>query len=253
MPRTKQALLIINGAVRWLLCMVVPGLGNVPVVAAAPEIHGALAITSEPIFRGLSLSDRQPALQADVHLQAATTTAGVWLSRSKHVNGYYASFEADGYVDQALPLSTSWVLHAGYTRYTYPQGRQFFNYDYDEWRVAANYTDRLVLSVVYSPDTAARGSYNTIRNHRWIGYQAVWRQPVWTGTNSVWSLTGSVGAYQWLGLKDGDYLAWSAGAAWRPGSFDLSVSYVDVDSRTKRLYGTYAADGRVIVSAGWRF
>jgi len=205
-----------------------PNLVYMSVAAAAPEIHGALAITSEYVFRGLSLSDRQPALQADVHAQAAATTSSVWLSKSKRAEGYYASMEADAYVGQALPLSTSWVLHAGYTRYIYPEGRQFLNYDYDELRVAANCTDRVALSVVYSPDAVARGAYASIRNHRWVGYQAVWRQPLWTRTNSVWSLTGSVGAYRWLGLVECDYLAWSAGAAWRPGAFDLSVSYVDV-------------------------
>lgn len=221
-----------------------------PTQVQAVDFGGAAAVTSDYVFRGLSQSDGETALQADLHLTGVTGwIAGVWASKSREQPGYYASLEIDAYLGHFWELRDPWSARITYLRYTYPEGRRYLDYDYDELVASLAYSDRIALNVAWSPDATQISTRGIAENRRMFSYEATVRQPVW----GPFALTASAGYYDLHDLFGEHYWAWSGGMEWQLRQLTLAFTYFGVDARGRELFYGRAADGKSAATAIWRF
>src|SRR5919108_484609 len=98
---------------RWALLGWALMTAGAPPAAAAPgdarTWGGNLAVTSDFIYRGLSESSGDPALQADLHADTSGGTfGGVWASTRDHSLDPYAGYDLEIYLGLRLDLGNAW-------------------------------------------------------------------------------------------------------------------------------------------------
>lgn len=198
-----------------------------PLVAAAEEasspISGSLAVVSDYRYRGYSLSDEQPALQAEL----TYTTKGGWYADAftSTIDEYAGPGDAHGAtveLDFAVgrgfsALGADWDVAASV--YTYPgaSGLSFW-----ELPVSASKTWGSLTGTVgfeYAPAQSALGD----RDSRYTYLAASWAPETWPV-----SLNASVG------LEDGAFadhkLDWALGVSRDIGPVSLQLQYIDADA-----------------------
>lgn len=108
-----------------------------------------LAVTSDYIFRGISNSNRQPALQGGVDfVHPDGWYVGGWASNVDFRDGGEAKVEIDGYFGYAASVGKfSW--NTGWMAYVYPGASQSLRYD----------TQRLSAGMQYDLSAALVGLY----------------------------------------------------------------------------------------------
>lgn len=121
-------------------------------LGAAPAHAGLtanLAFTSDYIFRGISNSNRHPALQGGVdYVHTSGWYAGSWVSSVDFNDGGEAKVEVDGYFGHAGSVGNlSW--NAGWLAYVYPGAQQSLQYD----------SQKLLAGVQYDLSAAVIGLY----------------------------------------------------------------------------------------------
>lgn len=102
--------------------------------AALAEVNlsGEAAITNNYIWRGITQSDDNAAVQAGIELESHGLFGGVWAS-SVDFNDNEASLEIDGYGGYRFNLSEALTAEIGGIYYHYPSVPSSFNYDF--WEV----------------------------------------------------------------------------------------------------------------------
>jgi uncharacterized protein (TIGR02001 family) len=83
------------------------------------------ALYSQYIFRGLTQTDKHPAVQGGLdYAHASGFYAGLWGSNVSWISdftpGVSASLELDTYLGYKMSFGEDWALDAGYLRYNYP-------------------------------------------------------------------------------------------------------------------------------------
>ena len=210
------------------------------------SLSGTVAFATEYVFRGISQTDEEPAVQAslDYSIGPAEGTSlylGAWGSNVDFNDDDQAHLELDLYGGIKGKLAgLGWDLGAIY--YAYPGAADRLDYDFVEGKAALGYDfgpAALTGSAFYSPDYFA-GSGDAVYL---LGQVAV---PLPYGL----ALTGQVG-HQWVednarfGLPD--YLTWSAGLGWTVvEGLTLGVAYHDTDIGGARC--DQICDGRLVAS-----
>jgi uncharacterized protein (TIGR02001 family) len=129
---------------------------------AQAQFSSTVAVVSDYDFRGVSLSARDPALQASLDYTFGDSgfSAGAWASNVDFGPDYDADLEVDYYVDYERALTDTFSLAAGISLYTYPSSdvdsspeayvgfgagdfelRQWFTDDYSALGQTALYTE----------------------------------------------------------------------------------------------------------------
>jgi uncharacterized protein (TIGR02001 family) len=92
------------------------------VTGAQAELSSTVDVVSDYDFRGISLSARDPALQASLDYTFGDSgfSAGAWASNVDFGQDFDADLEVDYYVDYERALNDTFALHAGISLYTYP-------------------------------------------------------------------------------------------------------------------------------------
>jgi uncharacterized protein (TIGR02001 family) len=225
------------------------GLVAVPALAAEP-VGGAVVLTSDYVFRGVSQSDGAAAAQADVHLRSARGWfAGVWTSTADPPPGNVGNYEINLYAGRSWDLSERWAASVSYVRYFYPNSPAHGRYDADEVSVSLKFDDRLALTAAVSPNATRYSSYGWAARGRALSYEASLRQPALRPV----SIIAAVGYYDTQALFRASYWAWNAGFSAQAGPVEFTLNRFGVDATGRRLFDTYAADGRWALSATWRF
>jgi uncharacterized protein (TIGR02001 family) len=230
----------------WLAAI---GLAGVP-AHAAESWGGALLLTNDYVFRGVSQTDHGAAAQADVHVRSAQGWfAGVWSSTANPPPGYIASYEVNVYAGRGWALSDRWAASVRYVRYLYPNSPAHGRYDSDEVAATLNFEDRIAMTVAYTPNATRYSNSGWAFRRRALAYEAALRQHV-VGPVSV---LAAVGYYDTHALFGASYWAWSAGLSAQAGPVELTLARFGVDAHGRRLFDADAADGRWVLSAAWRF
>ncbi len=179
---------------------------------------GSVTLTSDYVFRGISQTDEEPAIQAGLNLEHASGFyAGVWGSNVDF--GGDEDIEIDyilGFSNEVEGLS---YTVAGYY-YTYPGVDSDLDYDYFEAGLNLSYTADMVTptaSLYYSPD-------------------------FFGGTGEAWYITAglsvaptdAISVYANVGLQTvedvpDDVLDWNIGASYSVEAFTFDVKYTDTD------------------------
>lgn len=185
--------------------------------AANAEVSGHVALTSEYIYRGLSWSDGNPALQAGVDYEHDSGFfGGLWATTVDLSNPtgrrdlefvYYLGYHFAS--DSPVGVSASLV------QYTYPDDSSNVNYDYlqalltTSWKgysLEVGYTEELYGFDVSSHHVELRGD---------------WAMP------NAWIVSAGLG-YQDSGtLADNNHLYWDVGASARFSRVTVDLRWYD--------------------------
>ncbi len=230
-----------------LMLLSVPALAEDGLVPGG--IAGSAALTTDYLFRGISQTDNDPAVQVGLEWGAdvgsVSPYVGVWGS---NLNFTDANIELDWTAGLRGKIGEmTWDL--GLIYYTYPSARSALNYDYVEIGGKLGYDfGKAVLTVGlnYSPDFfAASGDA--------VYLQANLDVPL------PWGLvaTGHVGR-QWIdnNARFGapDYSDWSLGVAKEVLGLTLGLAYADTSlSKGQCFGGTTLCSGRVLANVTKKF
>jgi uncharacterized protein (TIGR02001 family) len=203
---------------------------------SAFDINATITAVSDYRFRGISLSDKDPALQASVDVEHKSGIyGGVWASTIKNSP---ADVETDlyaGWRGKAGALG----LDVGATAYLYPGGADL---DYVEILASASYTlgpAELKVGAGYAPDQSNLGGKDNIYGYTDVGV-GVPNTPV------------TVKAH--VGYEDGSLAGprgkkwdWSLGADVVVDRFTLGLSYVDTN--VDRVFDPRKQAGATVVAS----
>ena len=216
------------------------------------EFYGSVALTSNYMFRGISQTDNQPAIQGslnykvDTGLAGISVSGGVWGSNVDFNDGDEAQVELDwsfGLTGEFGDTGLGWTLGGIY--YNYPGARGNLNYDYWEVYPALTYSPieslALMVAMNYSPDYFAGSGDGYYPNAT-----AIYTVP---GIPTEWftlKLNGGI-AYQFIDDNDRfnapSYLTWTLGFTVNVKGVDATFAYVDTDIHKRDCFpGTSTRD-----------
>lgn len=203
---------------------------------AQHSFSGTLDVVSDYDFRGVSQTDRGPALQLGGRYDHEIGFyAGIWASNVDFADDSGADLEVDLYFGFQADVAEGINLDFGVTRYTYPGTRRGVNFDYNEFIGRITFAETFYGEIGYSADvfrSGARGIYYA-GGTEWVMPADV-------------TLDARLGYYDLDRALDDSYLEWSLGATRSFGPVDLSLRYHDTDGSGEDLFGK-AAKARLIL------
>lgn len=234
------------------------------VCPAAIDAGGSVAVTSDDVYRGVSMTCGHPAAQADVHARELGASGwaafvGVWGSAGLDDRRCGSAKELDFYAGYNLALGPDLSATFTYTRYAFPGG-DYSNphlagerYDYDQLAMSWDIMDRLYLTAAWTPDALGYEQYEdtfeTEQNRSAFSYGAEWRQPLVS-----WLSLEAGGGYDRMADPFGTgYGFWNLGLAHQAGQLEVDLGYFRTSDRAERLFGPESAGGRVSATVLWRF
>jgi uncharacterized protein (TIGR02001 family) len=217
--------------------------------AAHAEVTANVALTTDYVFRGVSLSDNGPAIQGGFDWSSDMFYAGVW--GSNVVEG----MELDAYVG-VTPTTGPVAWDLGLIGYFYPgaddDGAEF---DYYELMVGAgiDLTDQFAVGakVFYSDDNfgnTGEATYYEINGS--YAFTDAFAIDAAFGNQTIENPDGAIG-----GALEDDYNTWNIGAAYAIHGFTLDLRYHDTDIDEGSdiefyTYGPASYDGAVVLTIG---
>jgi uncharacterized protein (TIGR02001 family) len=218
--------------------------------SAAPSLEGAVVVTSDYVFRGVSQTDGTAAAQADLHVRSdGGWFAGLWTSTVDPPPGDVASYEVDLYAGRSWEVADRWVASVSYIHYMYPNTPARHQYDSDEGSVSARFDDRIALTATYSPNAIRYATGGWSARARMLAYELSLRQPL----GGPVALVGGIGYYDTRALFNAAYAAWNLGLSAHASPFDFTLMRFGVNATARNLFGYDAADHRWVVTASWHF
>ncbi len=207
------------------------------------QISGNVALTSDYRFRGISQSDKNPAIQGGFDIEFSPGFYfGTWGSSVDFDNSvdYDGSLELDYYGGWSSAIGdTDFGIDVGYIWYDYP-GDSGDEGDYGEVYVAGSWKD-LSVGVNYSDDYyggtgkfwyyAADYSFSLFENFS-VGLHV--------GYNDFDK------ADEFLSNNQDSYTDWSVSLGYSWAGVDFSVAYVDTDLDDEDVYDTNWADSTAV-------
>ncbi len=222
------------------------------------QLSSTLTLVSDYEFRGVSLAEGDPALQASLdYAFDGGFSLGVWASNLDYGDEYDGSFELDFYADYSREISPSLAWSAGVTAYTYPDS---------EGRVASATQPGLLEIEDYIEgyvDVTAWG-WNAAQwyTHDYGGLGA---SALYSELNYTHELVSRVTLTAHLGYSWGDYwndttqgggelLDYSLGAQWTLGQFTLAGKLTGTDAGDREITsGAFRNDARLVFSVETTF
>lgn len=219
-----------------------------PGAAGSDDWHGSIAVTSDYVFRGVSQTQGDGALQGDLHYDwAAGAFVGVWGSSIKPPFDTYGQLELNAYAGWSFVLGTDWASRLSYVRYLHPDAYGPNDYDYGDFTAQLSWRDRLSASLAWSPDLLRFGPWGySERGDAWAMELAL-RQPL----GASWAVTLGGGLYDQP--ADIRYAAWNAGLAWQANAFGAELGFFRADGDARYVLGSTSAGDRWSLTALWRF
>ncbi len=124
-------------------------------VQAAGQVSGSVALLSDNRFRGVSLSDRQPALQGEIAYDHVSGLYAGALASTVRIEGTDSNLSAQIYTGFAHALGQRASFDLGVAGYFYPESTTLGNYNYGEVFVGGA-LDRVHVRLHYSDDYFGR-------------------------------------------------------------------------------------------------
>lgn len=211
---------------------------------------GDLTLTSDYIFRGISQSADQPALQGDLHLSTADGTfAGLFASTLRKISQHGANYELEEYVGHRFDLSPLWSTTVTAVNYSYRAGNIPFSNDYQEISAALSYLDLWTVSVAMSPNTVRyAGGYRLGRYASYVA-DASAQLPL---VGPLFATAG-VGYYTLAGPFGTGYAYGNAGLAVEYKAWRLDAAYYVTQVRSQYLFPYGQARNHFAATLSWHF
>jgi uncharacterized protein (TIGR02001 family) len=228
--------------VKWVVASVALAVSG---AASAGEWSSTITAISDYDFRGVSLSAKDPALQASVDWAADNGFyAGAWASNLDYGSEYDGNLELDLYAGYAGETGTGLGYDAGLVYYTYP----------------GSSSSATQSKIEAYPEVYVGLSYGMFEVKQWVADYPGSSNDIGLYTEA--SVTFEPAENFSIGLHAGysygdyfknvEYLDYSVSLGYTLGNFGLELKYVDNDiSRNSPLYSNgnvFSTDGRVIFS-----
>ena len=217
---------------------------------AFAEVSSTVTLINDYDFRGISLSAKDPALQASVdYANDSGFNAGVWASNADFGPGYDVDYEVDLYAGFSGGAEDGLGWSAGIVYYMWPGGQYpastgFDDLDYPEIFAGLTY-GMFSGKAWYSNDYSATDE---------DGYYFEGNVSVPLPANFTLNLHAgySVGDY-WKDVNGDEPLDYSVGVGYTTGHFNLNLKYVDTESDVITKSDAFNNEGRVIFSIATTF
>ena len=204
----------------------------------ASNLSWNLSVTSDYVFRGITQTDFDPALQGglDYVFGGSGWYVGAWASNIDFAASDGPDIELDTYVGYGTSLSDEWAVDMHAVQYTYiGEQDSYGSLDYTEFFVGTTFNDMLTLTLAYAPDYANAGLSST-----YLGVAGSWE------VGSGVSLNAGVG-HSKFSDDAGSYTDFNLGVSRSFGPVEAALTYYDttgdfVDS----LYDGKASDQVVL-------
>jgi uncharacterized protein (TIGR02001 family) len=217
---------------------------------AAESWGGSLAVTSDYLVRGISRSNEEPALQADLHVATdGGLIGGIFSSSVQLDSGDQRSAELSAFLGRAWQLSGAWRAKLLASYYGYLNSDAGSQYNYAELGFEATFDEWLDIDVVYSPD-APRYVYGR-------GLARVTSKTAEISGRTPWShhlaATAGAGYSELSGPGGSGYAYWSAGGVLDLAPWSFSLTYVNTSAEATALFYSEAVHNRWSATVIWRF
>jgi len=212
---------------------------------------GQLNLTSDYIYRGLSESNGNAALQGDLHVSQGGLFAGVWASTRDSSLIPYGDYDLEVYLGKRFDLGTEWTASLS-ARSHYFINSSGLSDDYQEVSASIAWLDRWTFSVSAIPNAV-----------RWYGYTRLGRAPAWVAeTSAQWLVhgglfvTGGAGYYyssSITGVPGAGYVYGNAGLAYEYRQWRLELGYYFAQNEAQEIFPYPALSRHVAGTLSWRF
>ncbi len=208
--------------------------------------QGNVTGVSDYVFRGISLSDQNPAVQPSFTVSHSSGFYGnVWGSSNDDFNN-----PGDG-INKEVDYTLGWSrdvakdanidLHA--VRYTYPGSNPGFGIDYNEYFVKATFFKNYFAMFSYANDYANSGhsaTYYQIGGSWGLGETGI-------------TVNATAGYSDLNNVVHDSYYNYLVGLGRNFGPINLNLSFIDTSSFGANLGNPALADSRLVLTASWNF
>ena len=177
-----------------------------------------LALTSDYVFRGVTQTDFQPALQGglDYAFGDSGFYAGVWASNVDFVDPDGPDVEFDSFVGWSHDITDQVNLDLSVVHYTYfGESDDYGNLDYAEFFAKATWNEMLTFTVAYAPDYS-----NADFSSTYVNLAGSWE------IGNEFSLNAGVGHSE-FSEDNGSYTDWNLGVSRQFGPVNAALNYYD--------------------------
>lgn len=229
-----------------------PALAHAQDADGAWSFEGNVTAASDFVWRGISQTDGDAALQAEAGVaHASGVYAGIWASRVKFTS---PGDEDDG-IDHEVDYTLGWAreladgieLDLSATRARYPGALPGYDVSYTEYVASLSFAGHYTAAVAYSPDIFRLGG-------KGIYYSAAAEYPLGDSGFGLKLQTGWYDLDDAAGDSYGDYMV---GVTRAFGPIDAELQYTDTFSYGQALSDNLddasKADGRISLLLGWSF
>jgi len=228
----------------------------VPAADAGERFGGSVGIASDYRLQGLSLSDREPAPQAELHYHAkmgdgAAWYAGVWASKVKLTDETDSSVQLEAFLGAQWALGQDWQGKVTVAHYAHPWDSLLQHYDYDELTVEATFfRDTFRLTAAYSPNTDLyAGWYGLIEDRKSLAFEASAGVPL----IASFAASAGVGYRDVTSFFDKGYWYGSVGLAYDRAGLHASIYRVQTDHTARSLFAGDSASPGWVGTLLWTF
>jgi uncharacterized protein (TIGR02001 family) len=211
-------------------------------------LGGAVGLATDEVFRGLSQNEGQLSPQFDLHDIVGSWYGGLSADGIRRGEDAGAGAEVIAYAGFQYRLGDDWIDRVTLRHYDYPGNANRTRYDYDELGLSFGWRERVVLSLIASPDTYAADYLGHYGSGAAYCFELAGREPLAYGL----SVGAGVGYYDLQRQIGTGYTYWSAGVGDRWRSWVIDLRYVGTDATARHRFEDDAGD-RAVLSVFWLF
>ncbi len=205
--------------------------------SGAVSFSASVTLASDYVWRGVSQSNEDPAIQGGFEVEVKGFYVGTWGSGVDFAEASAdgADLEIDGYLGYRHDVGKDASFDLGLIEYTYPGSgadldwlEAYLSFGWRQFGFAVNVSD----------DVLATGADS-------LFLVLSYSQPLGT----AFELSADVGQFSFDSQvwNPDSYFTWSAGLSWSKGPASIGVTWSATDSDGETLFGDWAGD-RVVLS-----
>jgi uncharacterized protein (TIGR02001 family) len=211
-----------------------------PAEEASSNFSWNLSLTSDYVFRGITQTNFDPALQGglDYAFGDSGWYVGTWASNVDFADSDGPDIELDAYVGWSHDLAEDWNLDLHAVRYTYLGERDVYgNIDYNEYFAKLSYKGTIDFTVAYANDYA-NADFSSLY------YQIA----------GSWDVGNDFAVNAGVGHTDfsdnvGSYTDWNLGVSRQFGPVNIGLNYYDTTGDyVDAVFGSHKASDQFVVT-----
>lgn len=217
---------------------------------AQTTMSGSIGATSDFVFRGLSYSRGDAAVQASVDWELSSGLAlGAFTSSVNPNPGRSPNAELDLWAAYSQSLNDWLAADFRYTHYMYPDDPRVADYDRDELTATLALRGSAFISASFSPNTDAIASTPGFSKGDSWSVELSGRHSL----SERWAISAGIGRYFLDEVYGIDYDYWSATLSADFAPVELHLAVLGSDGTAERIFSSRNAGERVTATILYRF